>query len=191
MCDTVNGKDFRVDLIVLDLVDFDVILGMDLLASYHAIVDCQQKTVQFAVLVETPFQFRGDVSTSPSKLISSLRPIRLLKKRCLGYLVVVRDVSVEAPSITQILVVMEFLDVFPDEFPGKPPDREIEFYIDLVPDAQPISIPPYRMALAELKEQLHELLDKGFIHPSTSPWGALVLFVKKKYGSLRLCVDYQ
>ena len=75
-----------------------------------------------------------------------------------------------------------------------PPDRAIEFFIELIPGTEPISIPPYRMALAELKElkaQLEELLSKGFIRPSTSPWGAPVLFVKKKDGSLWLCIDYR
>ena len=88
----------------------------------------------------------------------------------------------------------EFSDVFPNEFPGLPPHREIEFCIDVVSDKAPISMPPYRMApveLKELKEQLQELLDKGFIRPSTSPWGAPVLFVKKKDGTLRLCIDYR
>ena len=91
-------------------------------------------------------------------------------------------------------MVNEFPDVFPDELPGLPPEREIEFSIDVLPDTQPISIPPYRMAPAELRElkvQLKDLLDKGFIRPSTSPWGAPVLFVRKKDGSLRMCIDYR
>ena len=91
-------------------------------------------------------------------------------------------------------MVREYEDVFPEELPGLPPPREIEFSIELVPGTQPISIPPYRMAPAEMKElknQLQELTDKGFIRPSTSPWGALVLFVKKKDGSLRMCIDYR
>ena len=91
-------------------------------------------------------------------------------------------------------MVCEFPDVFPEELPGLPPDREIEFYIDVVPGTDPISMPPYRVAPEELKElndQLKELLDKGFIRPSTSPWGAPVLFVKEKDGSLRLCIDYR
>uniref|UniRef100_A0A1S3YNX3 RNA-directed DNA polymerase homolog n=1 Tax=Nicotiana tabacum TaxID=4097 RepID=A0A1S3YNX3_TOBAC len=82
-------------------------------------------------------------------------------------------------------VVNEFLEIFPDELPGIPPDREIDFEIDVLPDTQPISIPPYRMALAELRElmeQLKDLLEKGFIRPSGSPWGAPVLFVRKKDG---------
>ena len=89
---------------------------------------------------------------------------------------------------------MNFLDVFPEELLGLPPEREIEFCIDIVPGTDPISMSPYRMAPAELKElneQLKELLEQDFIRPSTSPWGAPVLFVKKKDGSLRLCIDYR
>ena len=84
--------------------------------------------------------------------------------------------------------------MFPEELPGLPPQREIEFAIDVVLGATPASITLYRMAPAELKElklQLQELLEKGFIRPSVSPWGALVLFVKKKDGTLRLCIDYR
>jgi hypothetical protein len=95
--------------------------------------------------------------------------------------------------VEKILVVCEYLDVFPDELPGMPPDRDIEFPIELQPGTVPISKRPYRMPpaeLAELKKQLQELLDKGFIRPSTSPWGCPALFVKKKDESLRLCVDY-
>jgi len=83
---------------------------------------------------------------------------------------------------------------FPDDLPGLPPDRKIEFAIELKPETAPISRRPYRMSpneLAELKKQLQELLDKGYIHPSTSPWGCPALFVKKKDESLRLCVDYR
>ena len=85
-------------------------------------------------------------------------------------------------------------NVFPDDLPGLPLDREGEFAINLVPNTTPISKPPYRMApleLEELKKQLQELLDKGFIRPSVSPWGAPVLLVKKKDGTLRLCIDYR
>ena len=91
-------------------------------------------------------------------------------------------------------MVREFLDVFPEELPGLPPEREVEFTIELLPEVAPISISPYRMAPIELKElkvQLQELLDKGFIRPSVSPWGAPVLFVKKKDGTMRLCIDYR
>jgi hypothetical protein len=91
-------------------------------------------------------------------------------------------------------VVNEFPDVFPEELPGMPPDRDIEFVIELKPRIAPIYKTPYRMAtleLAELKEHIKELLEKRFIHPSSSSWGALVIFVLKKDGTQRLCVDYR
>jgi hypothetical protein len=97
-------------------------------------------------------------------------------------------------TLQDVLVVCEYPDVFLDELPGMPPDRDIEFMIDLVPRIGPIAKRPYRMAadeLAELKKQLQELIDKGFIRPSASPWGSPVLFVKKKDGSMRMCVDYR
>ena len=97
-------------------------------------------------------------------------------------------------SSKSISVVNVFPDVFPEDLPGLPPEREVEFGIDVIPDTQPISIPPYRMApdeLRELKEQLKDLLEKGFIRPSMSPWGAPILFVRKKDGSLRMCIDYR
>uniref|UniRef100_A0A1S4D5E4 CCHC-type domain-containing protein n=1 Tax=Nicotiana tabacum TaxID=4097 RepID=A0A1S4D5E4_TOBAC len=94
----------------------------------------------------------------------------------------------EPPTLQSVLVVREFPEVFPDDLPGLPLERIIDFGIDLMPGTQPISIPPYRIApaeLNELREQLKDLLDKGFIRLSVSPWGALILFVKKKDGSLR------
>jgi len=90
-------------------------------------------------------------------------------------------------------VVGEFLDIFSEDFPGLPPDREVEFKIDVLSGIAPISKAPYRMApmeLAEVKKQIQDLLNTGFIRPSTSPWGAPVLLVKKKNGSQRLCIDY-
>jgi hypothetical protein len=99
-----------------------------------------------------------------------------------------------AKSIKEIPMVREFLDVFPDDLPGMPPERDIEFKIELQPGTTPISRAPYKMSweeLAELKIQLKDLLDKGFIHPSSSPWGCPVLFVSKKDKGLRLCVDYR
>ena len=96
--------------------------------------------------------------------------------------------------VERIPVVCDYPDVFPDELSGMPPDRDIEFAIELQPGTAPISKRPYRMPpaeLAELKKQLQELLDKGFIRPSTSPWGCPALFVKKKDESLRMCIDYR
>ena len=119
---------------------------------------------------------------------------KLISKGCLYHLVRVEVPKLVVPDIRSIPVVREFLDVFPEDLPGVPPDREIDFGIDLLPGTKPISIPPYRMAPAELKElkdQLDDLLDKGLILPSVSPWGAPVLFVRKKDGSLRMCIDYR
>jgi hypothetical protein len=99
-----------------------------------------------------------------------------------------------ATQLEDIPVVCEYSDVFPDDLPGMPPNRDIEFVIELQPGTAPISKRPYRMPpkeLAELKVQLQELLDKGYIRPSSSPWGSPALFVKKKDGSLRMCVDYR
>ena len=97
-------------------------------------------------------------------------------------------------AVKDIPVVCEFSDIFPEEIPGLPPVREIDFTIELVPGTTPISKAPYRMAPAELRElkaQLQDLLDKGFVRPSVSPWGAPVLFVKKKDGTMRMCIDYR
>jgi hypothetical protein len=98
-----------------------------------------------------------------------------------------------AIQLEDIPGVCEYPDVFPDDLPGMPPDRDVEFVIELQPGTAPISNRPYRMPpkeLAELKVQLQELHDKGYILPSSSPWGSPALFVKKKDGSLRMCVDY-
>ena len=100
----------------------------------------------------------------------------------------------ETPTFELVPVVCEFLELFPKDLPGVPPKREIDFGINLLQDTQPISIPPYRMAQTELKEykeQLKDLLDKGFIRPSISSWGAPVFFVRKKDGSLIMCIDYR
>ena len=99
----------------------------------------------------------------------------------------------KAPRVEEERIVQEFRDVFLEDLPRLPPPREIKFSFELIPRTRPISIPPYQMALVELGElqsHLQELIDKGFIRPSVSPWGALVLFVKNKDGSMRMCIDY-
>nr|GFD19891.1 putative reverse transcriptase domain-containing protein [Tanacetum cinerariifolium] len=103
------------------------------------------------------------------------------------FLATIHDTTSDVPSIHDQPIVSEFPDVFPNELPGIPPVREVEFNIVLIPGAGPISKTPYRMApieLKELKDQLQELLERGFIRPSVSPWGAPVLFVKKNNGSM-------
>ncbi|WRX31000.1 Reverse transcriptase [Theobroma cacao] len=135
-------------------------------------------------------QARGDKSNAPTNLISLISTRRLLRQGCSSYLALIRDTQAKVGDISQVSMVNEFMDVFLKELPGLPPERAIEFCIDLIPDTKPISIPPYKMAPTELKElkyQLEDLLDKGFIRPNVSPWGAPVLFVNKKDGSLRLC----
>jgi len=117
----------------------------------------------------------------------------MLKKGCPTYLCAFEVVETQEPDLREIPIVQEFLGVL-QEVPGLPPDWEIKFMIELVPDTMPIYKAPYRMPpmeLAELETQLQELLDKGLIQPSVSPWGTPVLFVKKKNGSLRLYLDYR
>ena len=117
----------------------------------------------------------------------------MLSKGCTAFLSAVEVLETPELGPRDIPLVQEFLEVF-QEVPGLPPDRKIEFAIELVPGTAPISKAPYRMApaeLAELKKQLYELLDKALIQPSVSPWGAPVLSIRKKDGSLRLCIDYQ
>ncbi|WRX29254.1 Reverse transcriptase domain - like 10 [Theobroma cacao] len=180
--------------VVSNTLDFDVILGMNWLSPCHASVDCYHKLVRFDFPSEPSFSIQRDWSNAPTNLISVISARRLLRQGCIGYLAVVRDTKAMVGNVSQVFVVKEFVDVFPEELLGLPPEREIEFCIDLIPDTRPISIPPYRMApveLKELKDQLEDLLNKGFIRPSVSPWGAPVLFVKKKYGSLMLCIDYR
>jgi hypothetical protein len=102
--------------------------------------------------------------------------------------------AIEEIKLEDTPIICEYPDIFPDDLPGMPPDRDIDFIIELQPGTAPISKRPYYMPpneLVELKVQLQDLLDKGFIHPSASPWGGPALFVKKKDHSLRLCVDYR
>jgi hypothetical protein len=118
---------------------------------------------------------------------------KLLKKGCSAWLAHVKEMEKGSMNFASIPVMREFQDVFPEELSGLPPVREIEVSIETILGISPIAQSPYRMTpveLAELKVQLQELLDKGFIRPSNSPWGASVLFVKKKDGTLRLCIDY-
>ena len=119
---------------------------------------------------------------------------KLLDEGCEGFLAAVVDSTIEELRLKNIVIVYNFLDVFPQELPELPPEREVVFVIKLAPRTKPISKAPYRISLSKfkkLKVQMQELLDKGFIRPSASLWRAPVLFVKKKDGSLRLCIDYR
>ena len=143
-------------------------------------MDCLCKEVIFRRLGLPIVVFYGERRRAPSGLISAISTRCLLQKGCKGYLAHVVDTRSNEVRLEDVPVVRDFLNVFPDDLPGLPPEREIDFPIDLVPSTAPISLPPYRMAPAELKTQLQELMDWGFIRSSISPWGAPVLFVKKK-----------
>ena len=149
-----------------------MIMGMDWLSKCDGVIQCAKKSV----LLTSP---QGD------------RVEFVLTLPLAAYCVVNQ---LEGNRLEDIRVVCEFLDVFLDDLPGMPPDRDIEFVIVVLPRTAPISKRPYRMAVNELEERkkkLKELLDKNFIRPSSSPWGAPVIFVEKKDGTQRMCVDYR
>ena len=190
----IQNKEFPADLIVLGIHDFDIVLGMDWLSKHRATLDCYKKEVRLVRPEEPGVIFRGIRREITPSLINAMTASKMLWKGCQGYLAFVVDRRQEGTRLEDIPIVKYFPDVFPDDILGLPLDREVKFTIDLISGTEPISIPPYRMApteLRELKAQLEELLSKGFIRLSISPWGAPVLFVKKKNGSLRLCIDYR
>ncbi|KAL0549321.1 hypothetical protein IC582_013802 [Cucumis melo] len=157
-------------------------------------LEWQRKEVVFRKPGFAEVVFRGMRKAVSRSLILVLKAKKLLRKGCTTFLAHIVIVQREKLKPEDVPVVEEFLDVFPDDLSGLPPNREIEFTIELLPGTTPISQAPYRMALSELKElkmQLQELVDKGYIRPSVLPWGAPVLFVKKKDGTLRLCIDYR
>ncbi|GJS33664.1 putative nucleotidyltransferase, ribonuclease H [Tanacetum coccineum] len=151
----------------IELGSFDVTIGMDWLANHHAVIVCDEK------IVRIPY---GD----------EVLIVQVTKKET-------EDKS-EEKRLEDMPTVRDFLEVFPKDLPGLPPTRQVEFKIDLVPGAAPVARAPYRLAPLELQElstQLQELSDKGFIRPSSSPWGTPVLFVKNKDGSFWMCIDYR
>ena len=148
----VEGRELLADLILLDVLEFKVILGMDWLARHYASLDCREKVVIFRIPNDDEFRFRGDKASMPQNLISAITARKMLRRGCHGYLVVVRNMEVDKGAVDRVPVVCEFSDVFLEELPGLPPNREIEFCINVVPRTDPISMPPYRMAPAELKE---------------------------------------
>jgi hypothetical protein len=158
-----GGKVYKTHLTVLDGQGIDVVLGMSWMRDHKALLDIASHTV--AVL-----QLSSPSSTTPS----------------LHHTI--------AQKLEDIRVACEFSDVFPKDLPDMPPNRDVELTIELQSDMAPISRRPYKMTpkeLAELKVQLNELMDKGFIRLSSSPWGCPALFMKKKYQSFRLRVNYR
>ena len=165
---------------------------MDWLSIDRASMDCFIKKVLFWKLRFPKLVFKGDRRILLTCVISALEAKRLLHKGCKAYLAYVIDTSTSKVMLESVPVVWEFSNVFPEDLLRLPPDRELEFGIDLLSGSTLIFIPPYSMALAELKElktQLQDLVEKSFIQPSVSSWGASMLFVKKKDGTMRLCID--
>ncbi|XP_062075988.1 uncharacterized protein LOC133780129 [Humulus lupulus] len=155
---TINDREPYVNLVIIDMKDYDVILGMDFLTTYNPRIDCSKKEVIFAPVGEEEVHFQGKVKRTPSPMISAAKARKLLANGCTEFLAMIWDVSKE--KIAR---------------PEDVPDREIEFEIELLPGTTPILKALYRLAPAKLKElktQLEELLEKKFIRPSHSPWGA-------------------
>ncbi|GJX00315.1 putative reverse transcriptase domain-containing protein [Tanacetum coccineum] len=166
---------FNIDLMTVELGSFDVIIGIDWLAKYQAIIVYAEKIVRIPWGNET-----------------------LIVHGCQVFLAHVTTKKAEDKSkekrLENVPIVRDFPQVFPEDLSGLPPTRQVEFQIDLIPGASPVDRAPYRLAPSEMKElseQLKELSYKGFIRPSSSPWGTPVLFVKKKDGSFRMCIDYR
>ncbi|XP_024965104.1 uncharacterized protein LOC112505427, partial [Cynara cardunculus var. scolymus] len=186
---------FLINLIPMDIHGFDIVIGMDWLAKNHAHIICAHQMIRIEKDDGDYLYVYWERRVDGVKVISMLKARQYLIKGCSSFLAYVLDSSKEVKkTVKDVPIVCEYPDVFPDDLPGLPPDRQVEFQIDLVPGASPIAKTPYRLAPAEMKEmmnQLQDLLDKGFIRPSASPWGVPILFVKKKDGSFRMCIDYR
>jgi hypothetical protein len=170
----------RVNLYVTILGSYDVVIGMYWLESHEAILNCKTKWLS---LVDDEGQRRVIVGRNQGvslRFISSLQLWKSMRKGCNIYAILALNEKGVAEGLEHLLVVKEFADVFLEELPGIPPERGLEFTIDLKPGLEPITRTPYRMStpeLQELKMQLKELLDLGLIRPSVSPWGAQVIFI--------------
>ncbi|GJV08179.1 putative reverse transcriptase domain-containing protein [Tanacetum coccineum] len=192
---------FNIDLMPVELGSFDVIIGMDRLRRCHAVIVCDEKLVQILYGNET-LTFHGNKSSNGKEsrltVISYSKAQEYMAKGCQVFLAQIsakkdEDKS-EGKQLKDVPIVRDFPKVFPEDLLGLPLARPVEFEIDLIPGAAPVARAPYRLAPSEMKElseQLQELSEKGFIRPSSSPWGAPVLFVKKKDGSFRMCIDYR
>ncbi|GKD64473.1 putative reverse transcriptase domain-containing protein, partial [Tanacetum coccineum] len=195
------GHPFNIDLMPVELGSFDVFIGIDWLANHHAVIVCDEKIV-WIPFGDDVLIVQGDRSDKGKKsklsIISCTKTQKYIKKGCPIFLAQVMkketEDELEEKRLEDVPIVLEFPKIFPEDLPGLPPMRQFEFQIDLVPGAAPVARTPYRLAptkLQELSTQLQELSNKGFIRPSSSPWGAPVLFVKKKDGSFRMCSDYR
>jgi hypothetical protein len=181
LCPKVNfkirGVNFVANLIVLESKGIDVILGMEWLSNHKVLIDYAKKSIKLTTPEGKEMEFVAEPVVTDRGVANHAKVNQL-----------------DASQGSEMLVVNEFPDVFPEEFPGMPPDRDIEFVIELKPATTPIYKTPYRTAtleLVELKEHIKELLENGFIHPNSSSLGIPVIFVLKKDGTQMLCVDYR
>ena len=169
-------------------------MGKDWLSRHKVILDCEKKTIVLTCSDQSEVIVQGIRSSAMSNVISTMQARRFMRKGCETFLALILDSKRGQVDVEKIPVVREFPDIFPEELPSIPPEREVDLSIEIVPGTTSISRALYRMAPSELKElklQLQELLDKGFIRPNVSPWGAPILFVKKKDGTLRMYIDYR
>ena len=148
----VSGRELEAYLILLDMFEFDVIFGMDWLSTFHASVECFGKKVVFRIPRETEFFFEGDRVVKPPLLVSAIQARQLLRKGCEGSLACALKGDKIELKVEDILVVKEFPYEFSDDLLGLPPNKAVEFTIDLGHGTSPISKGPYRMALAKLKK---------------------------------------
>ncbi|XP_050875243.1 uncharacterized protein LOC127078866 [Lathyrus oleraceus] len=174
---SVNDRIFQIDLICLPLKKVDVVLGMDWLSANSVFIGCEEKLI---IIPSSEATLRDVLTTI---LEGTVGMVNFLFDNEKSVLLVLTKESSDNLSVTQIPVVCEFPEVFPEDVTSLPPEREVEFSIDLIPRTTPISVSPYRMVpieLRELKNQLEELLTKHFIRPSVSPWGGPVLLVRRR-----------
>ncbi|GJS48218.1 putative reverse transcriptase domain-containing protein [Tanacetum coccineum] len=184
---------FEIDLMPIDLGTFDVIIGMDWLVKHDVVIFYGEKVVRIPYENKTLI-VEGDKGGSRLKISSCIKARKYIEQGCHLFLAHVTKKKSKEKRLEDVPIIRDIPKVFLEELPGLPPPRQVEFRIDLVPRAAPVARAPYRLAPSEMKElsvQLQELLEKGFIYPSSSPWGAPVLFVKKKDGSFRMCIDYR
>ncbi|XP_057811749.1 uncharacterized protein LOC131025985 [Salvia miltiorrhiza] len=163
----VGAETFEADLYVIAILDFDMILGMDWLTQVGATILCNERKISFQTAGDEKASFQGIRMGGIVPVISAVKATKMIKKgKCRAFLVSLAGEREVEKTIEEVRVVQEFKDVFPEELPGLPPDRQLEFTVDLELGAAPVSKAPYRMAppeLQELKVQLQELLDLGFI----------------------------
>ncbi|GKA64944.1 putative reverse transcriptase domain-containing protein [Tanacetum coccineum] len=187
------NRSFPIDLMVIELGSFDIIIGMDWLSRYDAAILCGEKKVRIPLEGKT-LVIEGNRNNSRLKIVSCIKAQKYIEKGCELFLAQVTKQELKEKQLEYVPVIQDFLEVFLNELPRLLPPRQVEFRIDLIPGVAPVARAPYCLAPSEMKElskQLQELSEKGFIRPSSSPWGAPVLFVKKKDGSFRMCIDYR